>query len=357
MSSSGQSDILGLTSREITSLLGNGPAFRGRQVFQWLHLRRAESFDQMTNIPAAIRQTLINQGAVYSSKEDVIETAPDGTRKLRIALSDGNLIEAVLLRDGSDRYTACLSTQVGCAMGCRFCKTATMGFIRNLSAAEIVEEFYLLEKTAGGAGSIDSVVYMGMGEPFRNYSEVSRSITILGAPEGRNMSPRRFTVSTSGVVDGIERMGKDHPQVRLAVSLISAHHETRLSLMPVEQSAPLPRLKKALLSYQKNGGRRITLEYVLLKGINHTEKDLRAVRDFADGLKCNINLIPWNPAEGIPPVVSSDGKKIELAEPDETAVRTFSTGLEKMGLTVVLRYKKGRGVSAACGQLATKPRH
>ncbi len=310
----------------------------------------------MKNIPAPMRQSLAETGPVYSSSEDISETADDGTRKLRIILEDGNLIEAVLLKDGSDRYTACLSTQVGCAMGCRFCKTATMGFIRNLTAAEIIEQFYLLEHLAGGAGSIDSVVFMGMGEPFRNYDSLSKSIGILGNPEGRNMSPRRFTVSTSGVVDGIKRLRQDHPQVRLAVSLVTARHETRLALMPVEKSAPLPSLKQALIEYQARGGRRITLEYVLLKGINHTPEDLKSVRDFTRDLKCNINLIPWNPADGISPVELSDGRTAELAEPDEETVRNFASELEKSGLTVVLRYKKGRGVSAACGQLATKPR-
>ncbi len=303
-----------------------------------------------------MRQKLAETGPVYSSAEDISETAEDGTKKLRIALEDGNLVEAVLLKDGSDRYTACLSTQVGCAMGCRFCKTATMGFIRNLSAAEIIEQFYLLEHLAGGAGSIDSVVFMGMGEPFRNYENLSKSIRILRDPEGRSMSPRRFTVSTSGVVEGIKRLGEDHPQVRLAVSLVTARHETRLALMPVEKSAPLPSLKQALLEYQERGGRRVTLEYVLLKGINHTSEDLRTVREFTRDLKCNINLIPWNPADGIPPVELVDGRAVELAEPDEATVRHFAAELEKSGITVVLRYKKGRGVSAACGQLATKPR-
>ncbi len=341
--------LLALLPREISGVLVSEPSFRGRQIFSWIHRKNARRFKEMTDLPKALRQKLEKEHTILRSHVDAVEEAADGTAKIRLKLGDGALIEAVLLRDASQRLTACLSTQVGCAMGCRFCKTATMGFIRNLDAAEIIEQLYHLEETAAGQ-SIDNIVFMGMGEPFNNHGQVSRTIDILSHPEGRNMGQRRFTISTSGLVDGIKRLAQEHPQVRLAVSLVSADPVIRKELMPVEIRNPLPRLKEALIEYQKTGGRRITLEYVLLKNINDRKEDPEIVRKFAHGLRCNINLIPWNPVEGMQSV------NLPLAEPDTGRVDWFQGELEKLGLTVVVRHRKGRGVNAACGQLATKGR-
>ncbi|WP_321992341.1 23S rRNA (adenine(2503)-C(2))-methyltransferase RlmN [Marispirochaeta aestuarii] len=345
--------LLALLPREISGVLASEPAFRGRQIFSWIHQKNVRSFGEMTDLPKPLRQKLETEHTILTSHIDVVEEADDGTVKIRLKLGDGSLIEAVLLRDAGDRVTACLSTQVGCAMGCRFCKTATMGFIRNLDAGEIIEQLYLLEETAGGK-SIDNIVFMGMGEPFKNYDELSKTIKVLTHPEGRNMGLRRITISTSGLVEGINRLVQEHPQVRLAVSLVSAEPVIRKELMPVEIGNPLPRLKEALLEYQKAGGRRITLEYVLLKDINDRKEDPGLVRKFANGLRCNINLIPWNPAEGIPPVNLPGKGSLPLEEPDSDRLDWFQKELEKLGLTVVLRRRKGRGVNAACGQLATK---
>ena len=312
----------------------------------------------MSNLPAELRDRLQAEVPLYTTNVDAVSPAADGTVKLRLKLADGLMVESVLLSDATDRMTACLSTQVGCAMGCSFCKTATMGLVRNLSAAEIVEQLYRLEALPGTAGKaegkIDSIVFMGMGEPLNNYEAFSRSVRLLTHPDGRGMSPRRLTVSTSGVTSGIDRLAADFPQLRLAVSLVAADPALRLALMPVEQSNPLPRLKQSLVGYQKAGGRRVTLEYVLLRGINDRHQDPELVAQFARGLNCNINLIPWNPATGIPAVRLPDGRTESLAEPDESGVRRFSRELEKHGLNVVVRYRKGRGVNAACGQLATE---
>lgn len=350
---SARASLLSALPEEISTLLAPEARFRGAQIFEWLHRNGAENFDQMHTLPKALRARLNDEFDLFSASADADESSADGTRKLRLSLADGELIEAVLLSDDAGRHTACISTQAGCAMGCAFCKTATMGLHRNLSAAEIIEQFYRLERLPEVEAGLDSVVFMGMGEPFMNYEALSKAITVLTHPRGRAMSPRRITVSTSGIAEGIRRLGADHPQVRLAVSLVAAESGLRRALMPVEERNPLPRLKEALLAYQKAGGRRITLEYVLLKGINHRREDADLTARFAAGLSCNINLIPWNPAAGIAPVRLSDGREYELAEPDTADVHTFQAALEKRGLTVVLRYKKGRGVNAACGQLAT----
>ncbi|WP_319560936.1 23S rRNA (adenine(2503)-C(2))-methyltransferase RlmN [Marispirochaeta sp.] len=346
------SSLLASLPREISHTLGSEPGFRGQQIFSWIHQKGSRDFDEMTDLPKGLRQKLEAEHTILPAGIDTAEEAADGTTKIRLKLNDGALIEAVLLRDTADRLTACLSTQVGCAMGCRFCKTATMGFIRNLDAAEIIGQLYLLETAA--ERSIDNIVFMGMGEPFNNYDQVSKTVQVLTHPEGRNMGQRRFTVSTSGIIDGIRSLGTDHPQVRLAASLVSADPATREALMPVEHKNPLPRLKEALMAYQQAGGRRITLEYVLLKGVNDRKEDPMLVRKFAHGLRCNINLIPWNPADGMAPVKLPQGKVLPLEEPDAKRVNWFREELENLGLTVVLRHRKGRGVNAACGQLATK---
>ena len=346
--------MLGLFPAEISSRIAPVASFRGNQIFRWLHLQGVKSFSEMSNLPAALRDRLQTEAPPYTSLVDTISPSEDGTIKLRLKLSDGLMVESVLLSDAAGRITACLSTQVGCAMGCSFCKTATMGLVRNLTAAEIVEQLYRLEELPEAAGRIDSVVFMGMGEPLNNYEAFSRSVRLLTHPEGRGMSPRRLTVSTSGIVEGIDRLATDSPQMRLAVSIVAADPALRLALMPVERRNPLSRLKQSLMSYQKSGGRRVTLEYVLLRGINDRTSDPELVAQFARGLNCNINLIPWNPATGIGPVILPDGRSVELAEPDNDTVQRFSRALEKRGLTVVVRYRKGRGVNAACGQLATE---
>lgn len=351
-----RASLLSALPEEISSSIAPEAGFRGKQLFQWLHRNGAETFDQMHTLPKALRERLNREFCLFTTATDADDRAPDGTRKLRLTLADGERIEAVLLNDGGGRYTACISTQVGCAMGCAFCKTATMGLRRNLTGAEIIEQFYRLERLPEVETGLDSVVFMGMGEPFMNYKALSRAMTLLTHPKGRAMSPRRITVSTSGMAEGIRRLGEEHPQVRLAVSLVAADPALRRALMPVEERNPLPRLKEALQAYQAAGGRRVTLEYVLLKGINHRREDADLTAAFAAGLACNINLIPWNPATGIAGVLLPDGREVALAEPDEDEVLAFQAALEKRGLTVVLRYKKGRGVNAACGQLATEGR-
>jgi 23S rRNA (adenine2503-C2)-methyltransferase len=261
-------------------------------------------------------------------------------------LRDGGKIESVLLNDGSGRNTACLSTQAGCPLGCVFCRTGALPFKRNLVSAEIVEQFLFLRGTAPGEDSgISNIVVMGMGEPLLNLGELRRAIAVITAKEGPGLSPRRVTVSTSGIAAGIRDLAENGPSVRLALSLTTADNELRERLMPVTRTNPLKEVKDALAKYQKNENRRITLEMVLLGGVNTRQKDVEELKRFADGLDVIVNLIPWNPVEGM----FLEGRA--LREPEKGELAAFTALLEKRGIAYTCRRRKGRGVGGACGQL------
>jgi 23S rRNA (adenine2503-C2)-methyltransferase len=335
-----QQSLFGLLPDDFQDLIPSQPKFRRTQLFEWVQ-RGIYSFDEMTNIPKSIRESLETDGwKLFDST--VIETHvdEDGTSKIAIRLSDSAMIEAVLLTDEQGRKTACLSCQVGCAMGCAFCRTGTMGLIRNLSASEIVQQFYHLQNQFGG---ISHIVYMGMGEPFANYDEVIQSINILHHEKGANISVRRITVSTSGILPGINRLAKEGPHVRLALSLTSADNALRSELMPINYAYPLPELHRALRTYQEASGRRITLEYVLLGDINDTKEHARQVVEFAKGLNVMVNVIPWNPAA-----------ELDFKQPSAKRINEFTELLSNSGLSVTRRYRRGRGVNGACGQLASQ---
>ncbi|HAK47442.1 MAG TPA: 23S rRNA (adenine(2503)-C(2))-methyltransferase RlmN [Spirochaeta sp.] len=330
--------LTGLTASEISDLVGIKEKYRSRQIFDWLK-RGADSFDEMTNLPAPLRQKLSESFNIFSSAVETAESDSENTAKAAIRLHDGSLIEAVLLSDENDRFTACISSQVGCAMGCTFCRTGKMGFKRNLSSAEIVEQFIHLQLRYG---EISNIVYMGMGEPFMNTDELIKSLKFFTGQDGLGMSARRITVSTCGIVEGIRRLGEEAPPVRLAVSLVSADNETRSKIMPVTKSNNLTDLKEALLDYQRAGGRRITLECAIMGGINDKREDAAAIADWSDGLSVNVNVIPWNPAS-----------EIDYREPEKRALEAFCRELERKKILYTRRYRRGRGLNAACGQLAT----
>lgn len=290
-------------------------------------------------MPLALRREL--DGHFCLRKTTLIKKLEDGNgaAKLQIGIP-GGMVEAVILVDGAGRRTACLSTQLGCAMGCVFCRTGLMGLTRNLDSAEITEQFYHIRKFYP---DIANIVFMGMGEPLLNLSELRRSLEVLC----RTMSPRRITVSTCGLVDGIESLAGEGPAVRLAVSITSAREELRRRLMPVSDANPLRRLKEALLRHQWRHGRRITLEAVLLGGINGSTEDAYAMAAFAEGLDVVVNLIPWNPVDGL----CFEG--VPLKEPSIAELGHFCSELEKQGLKTVIRREKGRNVCGACGQLGS----
>jgi 23S rRNA (adenine2503-C2)-methyltransferase len=326
-----------------SDLLHPLPPFRVKQIFRWIS-RGVSSFAGMSDLGKALREVLESRFFLYSSSVAAELADPDGTVKLQIELHDGERIEAVLLSDGEGRKTACLSTQAGCPAGCVFCKTGSLGFSRNLSSAEIIEQFFYLK----ARGDISNIVIMGMGEPLLNLGELRRALKVLFDPQGLGISPRRLTVSSSGIIGGIRDLADNGPLVRLALSLTSAREELRNRLMPIGRANPLPRLKEALQYYQQKTGRRITLEAVLLGGLNTGREEASAVAAFARGLDAVVNLIPWNPVEGL----AFEGQA--LREPSPGELRAFMTELESRGLNITLRYRKGRDVAGACGQLGQR---
>ncbi|MDR2757879.1 MAG: 23S rRNA (adenine(2503)-C(2))-methyltransferase RlmN [Spirochaetaceae bacterium] len=342
-----------LSLEELKALFSPLPPFRAKQVYQWI-LRGSRSFQDMTDLSRDLREELDSRFTLYSSMVSSRLEDPDGTLKLKIALGDGAKIEGVLLVDGEGRRTACLSTQAGCPMACVFCKTGALGFRRNLDGREIVEQFLHIRsagaglkgaKTPSEGPEIANIVIMGMGEPLLNLRELRRALGILTDPDGLGISKRRITVSTSGIIPGIFDLADQGPEVRLAVSLTTADEDLRKGLMPVTLTNPLPRLKDALIYYQRKTRRRLTLEVVLLGGLNTRRQDLEALADFAAGLEVVVNLIPWNPVEGM----EFEGRP--LAQPTPREIVEFSEALIKRGIGVTRRLGKGLGVSGACGQL------
>jgi 23S rRNA (adenine2503-C2)-methyltransferase len=332
--------LAALLPEALTEALGLRDRFRGSQIFRWIQ-QGAASFQAMSDLPAALRADLDSRAIVSSSAPDAFRRSPDGTLKLRLTLADGGKVEAMALSDGRGRRTACLSTQVGCPMGCAFCRTGLMGFARDLSAHEIVEQYLHLCRESG---PISHVVFMGMGEPLLNLANVRGAVEALHHPQGAGLGLRRFTLSTCGVAPGIEELAEKGPAVRLAVSLVSADPQTRASLMPVSRSTPLPRLKEALLGYQERTGDRITLEIVLLAEKTDRMEDAEALLSFVPPLSVLVNLIPWNPAPELP-----------FREPSAERVRRFRARLEEAGIPVVQRFRRGRDLEGACGQLAVLP--
>jgi 23S rRNA (adenine2503-C2)-methyltransferase len=355
-----------MTLPELTAALekipGGEAPYRARQIFSWI-ARGARSFDAMTNIPGDLKKNLAGWAPIRGSKVRKKLEDRDGTVKLVLELAgstesdsaessteslNGAAIETVLLEAETGRFTACLSTQAGCPMGCVFCKTGSLGFLRNLSASEIVEQFLFLSDELAlkpGPPRISRIVVMGMGEPLLNLRALRRALTILCDPLGAGLSKRKITLSTSGICEGILDMAENGPEAELALSLVSAREDLRRRLMPGTAKYPLAELKEALLQYQKKQGRQITVEMVLLGGINTGPEDAGALLDFAKNLDMAVNLIPWNPVKNL----CFEGKALHRSGEKEMA--HFTRMLEQGGLRVTRRYRRGQGISGACGQL------
>ena len=327
--------LAGLLPEELAVALQLRPSFRGKQVFRWI-ARGAQSFEAMSDLPAVERQRLAGTG-LYSSSVEQALSGDDGSVKLKIRLHDGAAIESVLLSDAEGRLTACLSTQVGCPMGCAFCKTGTLGLLRNLDPGEIVEQYLHLSALRG---RLSNVVFMGMGEPLLNLEAVRRSIVILTHPDGFGLSRRKITISTCGIVPGIRDLADNGPHVRLAISLTAASDRLRSALMPVNKTWNLAALKSALEYYQDKTKDRITLEAAIMGGEN---SDIQSASDMATWigrLNVQVNVIPWNPVAGLP-----------YREPARGEAQAFEAELERRGINAVRRARRGRGVAGACGQL------
>ena len=357
--------ISALLPQELAATLQLDPAYRGKQIFSWIHDRLVFDFSAMGNLPADLRRNLAGRALPVGLKEEARLEDADGTVKFRFRLLDGQAVESVILRDPKGRVTACLSTQVGCAMGCLFCRTGSLGFSRDLSAHEIVDQFLLLRScTAANAApsdgggpvsrepasspDISSVVFMGMGEPLANLDNLQQAVEVLSCG---GFSQRRITVSTCGLVEGIGLLGSRKMAVRLAISLISADSKVRTRLMPINRSNPLPQLRRALLDYQQILGKRITLEIVLMAGINDRPEDVEALVRFVRGgdgrsLKVLVNLIPWNPLPEFP-----------YKRPEPRRIEWFEQRIRQAGIPVTTRISRGSAVCGACGQLGlTTPR-
>ncbi|MDR2499784.1 MAG: 23S rRNA (adenine(2503)-C(2))-methyltransferase RlmN [Treponema sp.] len=337
--------LAGYPLEALQDMLNFLPSYRAKQIFTWIN-RGSRSFEAMTDLPRPLRAELGQRFSLLTAAVRARLTDPDGTEKLQICLQDGALIESVLLRGKEGRRTACLSTQAGCPMGCVFCKTGALGLRRNLDASEIVEQWLLLRfPPESGPRDIANLVIMGMGEPLLNLGELRKALGVFMDPQGAGISKRRITLSTSGIVRGIRDLGENGPDIRLALSLTTADEALREKLMPVSRANPLPALKEALREYQRRTNQRVTLEMTLLKGVNMRERDIAALEKFLRGLDAAVNLIPWNAVEGL----CFEGRPLQEPEPQETA--RFMTALEQRGIRATQRFRKGRSIHGACGQL------
>ncbi|MDD7269885.1 MAG: 23S rRNA (adenine(2503)-C(2))-methyltransferase RlmN [Treponema sp.] len=328
--------LSGLLSEEITQKLELSQGFRGKQIFKWIG-NGVKSFDDMTNLSLDLRNTLKEKALLRSSTVSNVLKDPDGTIKLQITLFDNNAVETVLLTDKEGRKTACVSCQAGCAMKCAFCMTGTLGLSRNLEAGEIVEQFLYLEEIAG---KLDNIVFMGMGEPMQNLEGIRKAIQILCHKDGRALSSKRITLSTCGIIKGIYDLADNGPHIRLAVSLTTANEDLRKEIMPVTSGNSLADLRKAIDYYAEKSGKRVTLEAALLHNKNTDKISAENLINFAKGIDVNINLIPWNPVSILP-----------FTEPTTEEVKHFVGLIEKAGLNVTLRTRRGRRIGGACGQL------
>ena len=320
-------------------------AFRGEQIWRWVHQKGARSFEEMTNLSRDVREQLPALATIGSLTIAEVQTSVDGTRKIRLVTRDGQSIESVLIPDG-DKTTQCISSQVGCAVDCQFCATAKMGLKRNLDAGEIVDQVYLgrqlLEEVEPGR-KLTNLVYMGMGEPLHNYDNMVKSLRILCDDKGAKLAQRRVTVSTSGLVPKLEKLGKEDVRPNLAVSLNASNDETRDMIMPINRKWNIGKLLAALKAYPLEQRRRITFEYVLLAGVNDSLRDAAQLAKLLRGMKCKVNIIPWNPHPEAP-----------YERPTAAAIEAFQLECKRLGLPTYLRRPRGDDIDAACGQLANR---
>jgi 23S rRNA (adenine2503-C2)-methyltransferase len=336
------------------------PSYRARQVLEWLYARRAADWDAMTNIPRSLRDLLRAEYALAVLKLVRLQGAEDTTRKFLWRLADGALIESVLIPanpalygEPSDRHTLCVSTQVGCAYGCKFCASGLGGWKRNLGPEEIVEQVLAVERwhhareTRRGLNLpstedrvVSNLVIMGMGEPLANYDNLLKALRILNAPWGGGIGARKITISTSGLAPQIRQLAEEPLQFRLAVSLHGATDQVRNRIMPVNRKFPLRELTAACEYYQENKGRVITLEYILIQGLNDDLEQVKPLASLARRLNAKVNLIPYNTVEGL-----------SWKRPEERAQEAFLSALVKRKVTATLRREKGHDIDAACGQL------
>jgi 23S rRNA (adenine2503-C2)-methyltransferase len=329
--------------KEFFILQGEKP-FRAQQVYEWLWMKSAKSFDQMTNISLPTREMLSQHFVINHIRVDRMQRSEDGTIKNAVTLHDGLIVESVLIPT-EKRITACVSSQVGCSLACKFCATARLKRQRNLSVDEIYDQVVAIKEQAElfYGRPLTNIVFMGMGEPLLNYPNVIGAIEKITAQKGLNMASRRITVSTVGVAKMIKKMADDGVKFNLAVSLHAALNETRSSIMPINDTNPLEELADALRYWYQKTKSKVTYEYVVWKGINDTEEHARALLKFANVVPSKVNLIEYNPID--------DG---EFQQASEEVLNMYMDLLEKNGITTRIRKSRGKDIDAACGQLANK---
>jgi 23S rRNA (adenine2503-C2)-methyltransferase len=347
VSAAPKSDIKSLQFAELEKQIGEfgQPSYRAQQIADWLYKKRAESFAEMTDLPRELRAQLAERFAF--DKIDIVRVlgSADTTRKFLFRLADGNLIESVLIPASpalygsrSDRRTICVSTQVGCAYGCKFCASGLEGFSRNLQPNEIVDQIIAVERASGE--KIDNIVFMGMGEPLANLTNVMRAIRIINAPWGLGIGARHITVSTSGLAPQIRKLADEQIQIRLAISLHGATDEVRNQIMPINRRYNLSTLLAACDYYASHKKQRLTFEYILIDHVNDSPDQARRLGRIARRLGAKVNLIPYNTVHGLP-----------WSRPSPEQQEQFLSILRQSGVAATLRREKGHDIDAACGQL------
>lgn len=335
-----KTDVRSLNLAELTEFVGSlgEKAFRAKQIYQWLHEKQVSSFAEMTNIPKSLIEKLEENSILVELEIETIQISKiDGTRKYLFLLSDGNLIESVLMRYKHGN-SVCISSQVGCRMGCRFCASTLDGLVRGLTPSEMLEQIYQIGKDIGER--ISNVVVMGTGEPMDNFDNFLKFVELLTDENGLNISQRNITVSTCGIVPKMKQLADHKLAITLALSLHASSQEKRAELMPVANRYELSEVIDACKYYFEQTGRRVTFEYSLVAGVNDTKEDAVRLTKLVHGMNCHVNLIPVNPI-----------KERDFKQPEHGAVLEFKNKLEKNGINVTIRREMGRDIDGACGQL------
>ncbi|MGZ4090673.1 MAG: 23S rRNA (adenine(2503)-C(2))-methyltransferase RlmN [Bacteroidia bacterium] len=339
-------DIRALSQEQLSAVfmeIGE-PAFRAKQVFDWLWSKSETDFGQMSNLSKKLREFLEENYVINAVQISELQVSSDKTIKCAMRLHDNYVVESVLIPH-QERMTACISSQVGCSLTCKFCATGKLKRMRNLNADEIYDQVALVKKTASEKynAPLTNIVYMGMGEPLLNYKEVIESVEKITSPEGLNMSPKRITVSTAGVAKMITKLADDKVKFNLALSLHAANDEKRNYIMPINETNSLENLAEALNYFIEKTGTRPTFEYIVFKDFNDSIEDARELVDFCRKVKGKVNIIEYNPID--------DG---EFKQTSSERLRAFTNYLEEHGIICNVRRSRGKDIDAACGQLANK---
>ncbi len=333
-------DIKSFNLEELTAfIVENGEkAFRAKQVYQWLHVKQVDAFDEMTNLSKAFREKLEQLCYITDLHQEAVQISKiDGTRKYLFLLEDGNVIESVLMRYKHGN-SVCISSQVGCRMGCRFCASTLDGLVRGLKPSEMLDQIYKIGKDIGER--ISNVVVMGTGEPMDNFDNLLKFIELLTDENGLNISQRNLTVSTCGIVPRMRELADRQLAITLALSLHASNQQKRLELMPVANKYDIHEVIDACRYYFDKTGRRVTFEYSLVGGVNDTDEDARELSQLIHGMNCHVNLIPVNPI-----------KERDYVQSNAAVIAAFKNKLEKNGINVTIRREMGRDIDGACGQL------